>query len=305
MADGSQVIDRERAARAAASDAAAVARAEVMEQAAPTAPTQSRAKSRAAATKAAKPDWHEFIVDVWLTNFNSVEFGVYKHSRNKAKSRQFTSDMDIFAEVIENGERTGLLGYREELWQKNAGMDKRLVFKLFNETLNWRATMDFMVARSLQLTLGARGIPVLAFSLNVNNADHMVYLERSANKWPLMPEHFSFFIMSEGRPVFYRLRRDLIDFGGDFTLYNEQNEQIGRLNGRVFTLGGYWKGRIAADKADKTLIMVLQLFCGMLCFRRPALKHARTVARAVRRGEYVPKLEKQEIDLYMNPRRVR
>ena len=86
--------------------------------------------------------------------FNSVEFGIYKHSRNRAKSRQFTSDMDIFAEVIENGERTGLLGYREDLWSKNVGMDKRLVFKLFNETVNWRATMDLMIGRSLQLTLG-------------------------------------------------------------------------------------------------------------------------------------------------------
>src|SRR5581483_1124213 len=85
----------------------------------------------------AKAQWAEFVVDVWITNFNSIEFGIYKHSRNRAKSRQFTTDMDIFAEVIEKGERTGLLGYREDLWKKNTGMDKRLVFKLFNETVNW------------------------------------------------------------------------------------------------------------------------------------------------------------------------
>lgn len=302
MADGSQMIETERAARAAASDAAAVARAEV-EAAAPPTPLKAKAKPKAA--KAADAEWQEFIVDVWLTNFNSVEFGLYKHSRNKAKSRQFTSDMDIFAEIIENGERTGLLGYREDLWKKNAGMDKRLVFKLFNETLNWRATMDLMIARSLQLTLGARGVPVLAFSLNANDGDHMVYVERSANKWPFMPENYSFFIMSEGRPLFYRLRRDFVDISGDFTLYDEQNFAIGRLNGRVFSLGGYWKGRVKTEKADKTLMMVLQLFCGMLCFRRSALQHSRAIAKAVRRGEYVPKLEKQEIDLYMNPRRVR
>ena len=42
---------------------------------------------------------------------------------------------------------TGLLGYREDLWRKNTGMDKRLVFKLFNETVNWRATMDPMIGR--------------------------------------------------------------------------------------------------------------------------------------------------------------
>src|SRR5262249_10833075 len=158
-----------------------------------------------------KADWAAFPVDIWITDFNSVEFGIYKHSRNRAKSRQFTSDMDIFAEIIEDGERTGLLGYREDLWSKNAGMNKRLVMKLFNETLNWRATMDLMIGRSLQLTLGARGLPVTVFSVNANDTDNMVYVERSANKWPLAPEHFSFFLLEGGKPQFYRLRQDFID----------------------------------------------------------------------------------------------
>ena len=172
----------------AASDAAREARDEVIKKAPkPTAPVE---KTKVAAAKSER--WDEFQVDVWVTNFNSIEFGFWKKDRNKAKSRQFTSDMDIFAEVTENGERTGLLGYREELWKKSTGMDKRLVFKLFNETLNWRATMDLMIGRSLQLTLGARGVPVFAFSANIGDHDFIVYLERSANKWPGMPENYSF-----------------------------------------------------------------------------------------------------------------
>jgi hypothetical protein len=39
-------------------------------------------------------------------------------------------------------------------------MDRRLVLKLFNETLNWRASMDLVIGRSLQLTLGAFWLPV-------------------------------------------------------------------------------------------------------------------------------------------------
>ena len=75
------------------------------------------------AAEAVKDGWYHFIVDIWITNFNRTEFGIYKRSRNRAKSRQFTSDMDIFAEVIEGGERTGLIGYREELWEKAKEMD--------------------------------------------------------------------------------------------------------------------------------------------------------------------------------------
>jgi hypothetical protein len=263
------------------------------------------APARKARRLGRKAGWAEFAVDIWITNFHWVKFGLYKHSRNQAKSRQFTSDMDIFAEVINRGERTGLLGYREDLWRKRAGMDKRLVLKLFNETLNWRASMDLMIGRSLQLTLGARGLPVTAFSINAGEHDDVVYLERSANKWPLAPEHFSFFLLDDGRPQFYRLKRDLIDLGGNYTLFSHRNEVVGRLDGKVFTLGGKWRGRVHPDHVNLRLLAVLQLFCGMLIFNGSCRRHVRQLARDVRTGRYEPKIEKQEADLYMNPRRVR
>ncbi|MGE3065512.1 MAG: hypothetical protein AB7K67_07990 [Hyphomicrobiaceae bacterium] len=304
MADGSRTLEVE--ADAAAAEAAKEARAEVLERAQPEAKTEKREK-KVALPKAAsgKKQWHNFVVDVWITNFNFTEFGIYKRSRNRAKSRQFTTDMDVFAEVLENGQRTGLLAYREELWKKNQGMDKRLVFKLFSESLNWRATMDLMIGRSLQLTLGARGLPVLAYSINTGDHDHMVYLERSANKWPLLPENFSFFLMEDGRPSFYRLERDLIDLGGDYTLYNEHNQAIGSLDGKVFSIGGKWKGRVLAEHAEPRLLMVLKMFCGMLIFNGECRRHMRWLAKQVLAGKYTPKLEKQEAELYMNPRRVR
>ncbi len=308
MADGSRPAVIEAQAEAAAAEAAREAKADFLARSdvelptPTTTPTTSRRRRKAAAAKA---EWAEFIVDIWITPFNSVEFGIYKHSRNRAKSRQFTTDMDIYAEVIEKGERTGLLGYREDLWEKNTGMDKRLVFKLFNETVNWRATMDLMIGRSLQLTLGARGLPVTCFSINVGDHDNMVYLERSANKWPILPENFSFFLLEGGKPRFYRLRRDFIDLGGDYTLYDQHNQAVGHLDGRVFSIGGKWKGRVMAEHADPHLLIVLKLFCGMLIFNDDARRHMRRLAREVRKGRYEPKLEKQEADLYMNPRRVR
>jgi hypothetical protein len=307
MADGSRTAEIE--ADAAAAEAAREARAEVLERAdkvesAETLPAARSARSRTAKASK-KSQWAEFTVDVWITPFNSVEFGIYKHSRNRAKSRQFTTDMDIFAEVIEKGERTGLLGYREDLWHKNTGMDKRLVFKLFNETVNWRATMDLMIGRSLQLTLGARGLPVTCFSINVGDHDNMVYLERSAYKWPMLPENFSFFLLEGGKPEFYRLRRDFIDLGGDYTLYNHRDQAIGWLDGKVFSIGGKWNGKVKVEHADPRLMIVLKLFCGMLIFNDEARRHMRTLAREIAAGKYTPKLEKQEADLYMNPRRVR
>lgn len=306
MADGSRTVEIE--ADAAAAEPAREAKAEVLERTAKSSaesqPAPRTAKSKLAKASQKSP-WAEFVVDVWITSLNSVEFGIYKHSRNRAKSRQFTTDMDIFAEVIEKGERTGLIGYREDLWKKNTGMDKRLVFKLFNETVNWRATMDLMIGRSLQLTLGAHGMPVTCFSINVGDHDSMVYLERSAHKWPLLPEDFSFFLLEGHNAQFYRLRQDFIDLGGDYTLYDHRNKAIGCVDGKVFSIGGKWRGRVKSEHADPRLMMVLKLFCGMLIFNADTRRHMRALAREVASGKYTPRLEKQEADLYMNPRRVR
>jgi hypothetical protein len=311
MADGSGTPASLKArADAAAAEAAREARAEVLEQEPPAKddakPSTTRGKPAKTAKSSKEGDpWHRFVVDVWITNFNSVEFGLYKKSRNKAKSRQFTSDMDIFAEVVENGQRTGLLGYREELWRKNTGMDRRLVFKLFGEKLNWHATMDLMLGRSLQLTLGAHGLPVTCFSVNCGDHEQMIYLERSAHKWPLMPESFSFFVIENGVPNFYRLKRALFSVGGDYTLYDQTGHAVGYLDGKVLTLGGKWKGSILKEFADKRLLMVLKLFCGMLLFNGQSRRHVRRLARDVHSGRLQPKIERQEADLYMNPRRVR
>lgn len=293
-------------ARAAAAEAASDARADVRDQASKAKVSVSKLETaKKAATKAAKDKWVDFTVNVWITPFNSVEFGFWKRDRNKGKSRQFTTDMDVFAEILENGERTGVLGFRKELWNDAKGMDKRLVFKLFSETLNWRASMDLMLGRSIQQTLGARGLPVTTYSINTSDDDFLVTLERSANKWPFMPEHFSFFIMDDGVPKFYRFRRDIINLGGDYTLVDQTGDTVGYVNGAVLTIGGNWRCSVRGDHADPRILMVMKLFAGMIVFNGEARRHVKKIARDVRAGRIQPDIQRQEADLYMNPRRVR
>ena len=219
------------------------------------APSAGRSRKAEPAPAADPRDpWHRFRVDVWITNFNSTEFGVYKRSRNKAKSRQFTSDMDIYCEINEGGERTGLIGFRQELWTKQSGFDKRLVFKLFGEKLNWRATMDMMLARSVQETIGARGIPVTCFAINANDSEQVVYLERSANKWIGMPEYFSFFLMDEGKLKFYRIKQDLISLGRDYSVWDGQGNKVAVLDGKLLALGGLWQCKVKKELADSRML---------------------------------------------------
>lgn len=286
---------------AAAADAAREAR----DDAGPAA--SAPAGTKPAPTKAArgKSGYHTFDTRVWITDFNPIEFGVYQQSRNRAKSRQFTTDMDIFAEITEDGERTGLLGYREELWKKGSGLDKRIVCKLFTESLGWRATMDLMLGRSLQQTVAARGLPVTAWSINTSDDDFVVYIERSSNKWPLLPENFGFFLPIDGKAAFFRLRSDLINIAGDYTLYDGAGNRIGDIDGSLITLGGHWRGRLKAEAFDKRLFTVMKMFTAITVFNRATRNHVRRLHSDLRAGRLALKIERQENDLYMNPRRMR
>ena len=152
--------------------------------------------------------------------------------------------MDIFAEVIQNGNRTGLIGYCATCWGK-AGGDLRLVFKLFNETLNWRATMDLMIRRSLQRRNCARAALRSPAARSTPSRRFIVYLERSATSRAASAGNSCFFHCHRRRAGVHPPKRDLIDFGGDFTLYDEHDRTVGRLDGQVFSIGGKWKGRVA------------------------------------------------------------
>ncbi|MFA5957328.1 hypothetical protein [Hyphomicrobium sp.] len=299
----------ESEAKTAAAEAAVVARDEVLEQAKKDEPSKAAVskleKVSKSVTKDAKKTWHDFQVEVWLTPFNSIEFGPWKRDRNRGKSRQFTSDMDIFAEIIENGQRTGVLGYRKELWKDATGMDKRLVMKLFSETLNWKASMDMMLGRSIQQTLAAHGLPVTTYSINTSEDDYLVTLERSAHKWPLLPENFSFFLMQDGEPKFYRFRRAFINLGGDYTLIDQHGDHVGYIDGALLTIGGRWRCKVRGDHADPRLLQVMKLFTGMVSFNSQARRHVKAIARDIHDGRLKPDIQRQEADLYMNPRRIR
>jgi hypothetical protein len=248
--------------------------------------------------------YSKFTVDLWLTDINDVEIGFFRQSRHRAKSRQFSKDSDVIGEVDINGDRTGLLTYRRGAWDEVEGMRKRLVVKLFSPEMTWRGSLEVLLGRSLQLTVGAHGLPILCFNVNLSGHHQVIQVERSANKWPLVPEDYSFFLTQDRKATFYRLRRDWISIGQDYTLYDASGARIGHLNGRILDLGGRWDVKLREDHDNPRVNGVLQLFCGMLRYRAACERHVRSLARQVARGELSPEIDAQESELYVNPRRV-
>ena len=249
--------------------------------------------------------YREFKVDLWATSINDVEIGVYLHSRHRAKSDQFTKDMDVIGQVVEDGARSGIVAYRKGLWKDKEGVKKRLVLKLFSQDMNWRATMELMIGRSLQLTHGAGGVPVTAYALNLSRTEQVVTVERSANKWPFFPESYSFMILTDKGPRYYRLRQNLFSIGQDYTIYDERQRRIGYIDGKLISVGGLWKVKVLSEHDDPRLAMALQLFCTMLRFNKRCRSHVSELATQLRKGRLDSALETNEKDLYMNPRRTR
>jgi hypothetical protein len=243
-----------------------------------------------------------YRVDLWFTDLNEVEFGLFRRARYRAKSRQFTADMDVFGAISQNGERTGLLSYRESLWKTDNPASRRLVIKLFTPAMAWRGSLDFLVARSLQLSVGAGGFPVTAYAVNLHEHEQMIQLERSARKFPLSPETFSFFLLEGREPRFYRLRRDRFSLTRDYSLFDQRGDQIGHLNGHFWDLGGRWDIEIAGKHDTPALNSTLQLFCGMLRYNKMVRRHVRELAGGVRDGALKVAVDTQEGNLYANPR---
>ena len=275
-------------------DGSAMAAAEITEPKTPAA--RKRKKSRLG--------WRKFKVDLWATDFNTAEIGVLKRTQNEAASDQFTKDMEIVGQTVDAGEREGLIAYRKELWDDAKDTDRRLVIKLFSETLSWRGTLEMMVGRSLQLSRGA-GIPVTAYSLNLARHKQLIQIERCARKWPLMPERFTFFIETKNGPRFYTLKENLFSIGADYSLLDQQGRKIGHLDQKLLNLGGAWIVKLDDAHTYRKLESVLELFCAMLKFNRASRKHMARLDKKIRDGKIVPKLSHREVDLYYNPRRRR
>ena len=98
---------------------------------------------------------------------------------------------------------------------------------------------------------GERGEHISAIARTTNEIGEtrlqIIQLERSAMKWPFLPEKFSFFVQGNHEARFYTLRRHIFSFGADYSIYNQKGRKIGILDHQLINLGGAWMVRIDPD----------------------------------------------------------
>ena len=104
-----------------------------------------------------------------------------------AKSRKNDDYEEDTTYAPEDNPRRNARGHRQEyaefevaLWVTNLNPTEIGIYKHFTAERNWRGTLDLLLGRSVQLTHGAGGFPVPAYSINVTGHDQLVQVERSA-----------------------------------------------------------------------------------------------------------------------------
>ena len=100
------------------------------------------------------------------------------------------------------------------------------------------------------------------------------------------------------------MKRAFLTLGGDYSLIDQTGRTIGYLDGKVFSIGGKWKGRLRTG-TDKRIMTVMKLFGAMMVFNGDCRRHMKRLYKGMLAGKIKPERDRQEADLYMNPRRVR
>ena len=83
----------------------------------------------------------------------------------------------VIGEILEGGERTGLITYREGLW-KSEILAKSVLCSAFHAVHELACQHGYACGRSVQLSAGARGFPVTAYSMHIDGLDQVILVER-------------------------------------------------------------------------------------------------------------------------------
>lgn len=248
----------------------------------------------------------EIVVDLWKTGAHKIEVGIKKEEVLRSKSRQFTKDTDIIGEVKKDGDLYGYVSYRETPWELE-DPNKQIVIKLFTKSINWKASLEQLVAKSFMQSIPAnRAMPV--FMININNTDHLITLEKTHRKPSIGKSIFAFNIIDDDNNVnVYAIETDRLSLGSDWFVFDEQRNKIAVIDGSKFNIGGKYTIKIdtKSKNYDSVLDSVLILFSALNRFLGDVDKHLNSSVKKIKKGEIKPQITNEEAMLYLNPRRIK
>jgi hypothetical protein len=238
---------------------------------------------------------------------HSAELGIKKQAEHRAKSRQFTADSDLIGEYdYKDGKSKGYIAIRKGPWEEKASK-QRLILKMFTKSMNWKGTLEEMVAVGLSRTLAiGGGLP--SFTVNLTNHDSLVRLERVFKPKSFNKAMYLFMFAENNELSTYRIEVDRLTMGSDWVVFDKYDNKVAKIDGAAMNVGGKWTIKIK-DETDlhPAFDEVVILFSAMVKYEEKIKKRLEKVADSLDEKDEQTDLyiDTDEISLYSNPRRMK
>jgi len=248
-------------------------------------------------TKPSGKEELKLSVDLWKTSLHGKEMGINQQEVYMAKTNQFTRDMNIIGEIKESGEKEhGTIGVRESI------VDSRLVLKAFSGSMTFLGT--FEECTSLEMAVKAsigRSFPV--FRVILPRYDYIVELRKIKGGF-LKSEQYAFFMNIDDKfNEVFTIGQKRLSRGGDWLVRNFKKEVVGKIDGKLFDIGGEWDVKVYSPKLakEKEFVTVLTLFAAFRRYEKMVIKRIGKNFADYKSGkQFSP--ENDEMTLYKNPR---
>ncbi len=248
----------------------------------------------------------EYVVDLWKTGAHGIEVGIKKEDQLRAKSRQFTKDMDIIGEVKKDGAENGYIAFREDPWKRELP-NKCVILKYFSKSINWKASLEQLVAKSIMQSQAA-DLSLPTFMINISKTDYLITVEKIRRRPKMGKDMFAFNIIDEEMVVnTFSIETDRFSIGSDWFVYDQRRNKIAQIDGAKFNIGG--KFTIEIDTTNehyhKALDTVLILFSALNRYLDELEKDLEKSIDMIKDGKIKAEITKEEAMLYLNPRRIK
>ncbi len=249
----------------------------------------------------------EIIVDLWKTGAHGIEVGIKQDEQHRAKSRQFSKDMDIIGEYKEGGETKGYVAYRTTPWDAEV-LKKKIIIKTFTKSISWKGTLEEMMGRGMAQTFAA-GKSIPSFIINLSKTGQLITLEKVQKAKSMGREIYSFFIIDDDDETLhpFTIEADRFTLGSDWNVYDVKHDKIAKIDGSKFNVGGKYKIEIDTKKETYRIELpeILVIFSTLNKFLDDVLKKMEKVKDILKDGKGTLVIENDEKLLYQNPRLIK
>ncbi len=253
-------------------------------------------------------------VSFWRTSLHGEELGIYQEMKYQAKTRYFSKGFDIEGLVSEDNEKKYILAYNKDEFQEAPRNEPvRLILRIFTimeEKLgvgtggNFHGGIELSITHSLIQSYEVLR-PAIVFFVQLPRIEELIRIVKGWRligdrwSWPLLPEK------KEDQLQMVYAKSKHLSIGRNYDIYIGK-KKIAHLDHQPVQKEAeieIWDEDYAKDL---TFVRTLLLFGAMTIFMKDIHKKIKKVYKKMKKsGTTVYKPNKQELDLFKNPRLMR